>query len=81
MPAESFNRRRMIGGMAAIAGLSAGPAWSRETALELMRQGGLLLFMRHANAPGIGDPGNFQVPRRQTARWSGSAAPTAHARR
>ena len=61
MPAESFTRRRMIGGMAAIAGLSAAPAWSQETALELMRQGGLLLFMRHANASGIGDPGNFQV--------------------
>lgn len=68
MPARSLSRRSLIGGMAAIAGLCSGSASSRETALELMRQGGLLLFMRHANAPGIGDPGSFQVDDCSTQR-------------
>ena len=36
--------------------------------LALLRQGGLLLFMRHANAPGVGDPDNFRVEDCSTQR-------------
>ena len=29
--------------------------------MALLRQGGLLLFIRHANAPGVGDPPGFRI--------------------
>ncbi len=37
------------------------PALAQDDAIKLVRQGGLLLFMRHANAPGIGDPEDFRI--------------------
>ena len=37
------------------------PALAQTDPWPALRQGGLLLFMRHANAPGIGDPANFAV--------------------
>ena len=37
------------------------PALAQDSAIALLRQGGLLLFMRHANAPGVGDPPGFRI--------------------
>lgn len=37
------------------------PALAQDGAIKLLRQGGLLLFMRHANAPGVGDPSEFRI--------------------
>ncbi len=53
--------------------LAAGTGWAlpslaRTEPWPALRQGGLLLFMRHANAPGIGDPANFRVEDCSTQR-------------
>lgn len=57
-----LSRRGLLGGLALAAGWSqSGSASAQQNALEQLRQGGLLLFMRHANAPGIGDPENFRI--------------------
>ena len=64
-----LSRRSLLGGLALAAGLSrCGAASARENLLEQLRQGGLLLFMRHANAPGIGDPENFRIDDCSTQR-------------
>lgn len=53
-------RRSMALALAAGAGWTL-PALAQTDPWPALRQGGLLLFMRHANAPGIGDPANFAV--------------------
>jgi phosphohistidine phosphatase SixA len=50
----------MLGATAAISG--AGFAWGQDDTLwPVLRQGGLFLFMRHADAPGIGDPPDMKI--------------------
>jgi len=62
MRPKLLSRRSLLGGLALAAGLSrSGAAAAQQDALALLRQGGLLLFMRHANAPGIGDPPGFRI--------------------
>jgi len=62
MRPKLLSRRNLLGGLALAAGWSqSGPASAQQSLLEQLRQGGLLLFMRHANAPGIGDPQNFRI--------------------
>lgn len=62
MRSAPFSRRSLLGGFALAVGWSrSGPASAQQSLLEQLRQGGLLLFMRHANAPGIGDPQNFRI--------------------
>lgn len=62
MRPKLISRRGLLGGFALAAGLSrSGTAAAQQDPLAPLRQGGLLLFMRHANAPGIGDPPNFRI--------------------
>jgi phosphohistidine phosphatase SixA len=56
-----LDRRFFIAGGGAAIALAATPVLAQAEVLAQMRQGGLLLFMRHANAPGIGDPENFRI--------------------
>jgi phosphohistidine phosphatase SixA len=60
-----LSRRLFISGALATIG---SPALAQGEILALLRQGGLLLFMRHANAPGVGDPDNFRVEDCSTQR-------------
>lgn len=63
-----LSRRALMFGAAAAIG-HAGFAWGQDDALwQGLRQGGLFLFMRHANAPGIGDPPNMKVEDCSTQR-------------
>lgn len=41
--------------------LSAVPAQATEAGWALLRNGGQVVLMRHADAPGSGDPGNFDI--------------------
>lgn len=62
MRPKLISRRSLLSGFALAAGLSrSGTASAQQDLLAQLRQGGLLLFMRHANAPGIGDPENFRI--------------------
>lgn len=65
MKQANLSRRLFISGALATIG---SPAWAQGEILALLRQGGLLLFMRHANAPGLGDPENFRVDDCSTQR-------------
>ena len=53
-------RALMLGATATMSG--AGFAWGQDDTLwPALRNGGLFLFMRHANAPGGGDPPDMKV--------------------
>jgi phosphohistidine phosphatase SixA len=56
-----LDRRLFLAGGGATIVFAATPVLAQADVLAQMRQGGLLLFMRHANAPGVGDPENFRV--------------------
>jgi phosphohistidine phosphatase SixA len=56
-----LSRRQALIGATAFGAFAPLPAWAQNDVLALMRQGGLLLFMRHANAPGVGDPDSFRI--------------------
>lgn len=60
---KGLSRRGFVAGATATAALAAAPARADRLAnpWPLLQQGGLLLFMRHANAPGVGDPANFTL--------------------
>jgi len=63
-----LSRRAVLFGAAAAIG-RASFAWGQDDTLwQALRQGGLFLFMRHANAPGIGDPPNLKVEDCSTQR-------------
>lgn len=69
MAHTTISRRAMLGGVAAL--FSAAPrsmARASEQQLQRLRQGGLLVFMRHANAPGVGDPPGFRIDDCRTQR-------------
>ena len=48
--------------------LSAFPAQATEAGWALLRNGGQVVLMRHANAPGNGDPANFDIEKCGTQR-------------
>lgn len=56
------NRRDCLATLAAL-GLPAAtvPAWADDSALGLLRRGGVVLAMRHALAPGTFDPPGFKL--------------------
>lgn len=48
--------------------LAAAPATATEAAWALLRDGGHVVLLRHANAPGTGDPANFDIDDCSTQR-------------
>src|SRR5690606_31278864 len=44
------------------------PAHATEAGWALLRNGGQIVLMRHANAPGTGDPANFDIENCRTQR-------------
>lgn len=48
--------------------LCALPAQATEAGWALLRNGGQVVLMRHANAPGTGDPANFDIEKCGTQR-------------
>ncbi|EKF19642.1 histidine phosphatase family protein [Nitratireductor pacificus] len=48
--------------------LAAMPAQATEAGWALLRNGGQVVLMRHANAPGNGDPANFDIEKCGTQR-------------
>lgn len=48
--------------------LAAFPAAATEAGWALLRNGGQVVFLAHANAPGTGDPANFDIDNCRTQR-------------
>src|SRR5690606_36592585 len=48
--------------------LAGTPASATEAGWALLRNGGQVMFLVHANAPGSGDPANFDVENCRTQR-------------
>jgi urease accessory protein UreF len=63
-----LDRRLFLAGGGAAIAVAAAPVLAQADLLAQMRQGRLLLFMRHANAPGVGDPENFRIEECATQR-------------
>jgi broad specificity phosphatase PhoE len=67
----SLSRRRFLayGAATLVAGSAFGAAAADDEPLwELLRRGGLFLFMRHGNAPGGGDPPDMRIDDCSTQR-------------
>jgi hypothetical protein len=47
--------------LALVLALLAGPAGATEAAWQALRGGGVVALMRHARAPGVGDPPGFRL--------------------
>ncbi len=54
--------------LVAFALLFAAPAWATEAGWALLRNGGHVVLLVHANAPGTGDPANFDIENCRTQR-------------
>jgi phosphohistidine phosphatase SixA len=65
---DRLDRRLFLAGGGAAIAFAATPVRAQADVLAQMRQGGLLLFMRHANAPGVGDPEHFRLEECATQR-------------
>ena len=59
-------RRRVLAGLLAVPGLAE--AAGGEEAWALLRAGGVVALIRHARAPGFGDPPGFDLARCETQR-------------
>ena len=44
------------------------PLYANEKILKLLKEGGKIVFIRHAYAPGNGDPNNFDIKNCSTQR-------------
>ena len=44
------------------------PLYANEKILKLLKEGGKIVFIRHAYAPGNGDPDNFDINNCSTQR-------------
>lgn len=59
---------RFLLGLLLVLMLPAAPAAATEAGWALLRNGGQVVLMRYANAPGTGDPANFDVENCRTQR-------------
>lgn len=59
---------RYVSALAAILFLTISPATATEAGWALLRQGGQIVLLVHANAPGIGDPTHFDIDNCRTQR-------------
>lgn len=48
--------------------LASVPAQATEAGWALLREGGKIILLRHANAPGVNDPANFELDNCRTQR-------------
>jgi phosphohistidine phosphatase SixA len=53
--------KKLISSLALIFFVFLNPAFSNEKLLNSLKEGGKLIFIRHAHAPGNGDPENFNL--------------------
>lgn len=59
---------RLVSAVAVLFALALSPANATEAGWALLRNGGQIVFLAHANAPGAGDPANFDVDNCRTQR-------------
>lgn len=59
---------RLATAIAAFLLLAASPAAATEAGWALLRNGGQVIFLANANAPGAGDPANFDIENCRTQR-------------
>lgn len=59
---------RLSAAFAAFLMLACSPAAATEAGWALLRNGGQVVFLVHANAPGSGDPANFDIENCRTQR-------------
>jgi phosphohistidine phosphatase SixA len=53
--------RCWLSALATVAALAPGAAFGNEAAWNAHRSGGVVVLMRHARAPGVGDPASFKL--------------------
>ncbi len=59
---------RLASAVAVLFTLALSPANATEAGWALLRNGGQVVFLAHANAPGTGDPANFDIDNCRTQR-------------